>query len=86
LLFLPVRPRTKAILVSVAFASALLDEGAGWLVRFVHPAFAWMKVGGFLLLQAALGGLVTALAIGVARPGRNAYADGEARPTTRGRT
>jgi hypothetical protein len=86
LLFLPVRPRTKAILVAVAFASALLDEGAGWLVRFVHPLFAWLKVGAFLLLQASLGGLVAALAFGVLRPGRNAYADGESRDTAKGRT
>jgi hypothetical protein len=41
LLFLPITARTKALLVIVAFASALLDEGSGWLVRFVHPGFAW---------------------------------------------
>jgi hypothetical protein len=77
LLFLPIAIRTKAMLVIVAFASALLDESAGWLVRFVHPAFAWMKVGGFLLLQAALFGLTLALFVGVLRPGRNAYPDSE---------
>ena len=79
LLFLPVSARTKAILVSVAFASAILDEGAGWLVRFVHPAFAIVKVAGFLLLQASLFGLLVALLVGVAQPGRNAYEDGERR-------
>ncbi len=77
LLFLPVAVRTKATLVSIAFASALLDEGSGWLVRFVHPAFAWAKVAGFLLLQASLLGLTIALFVGVLRPGRNAYTDGE---------
>lgn len=79
LLFLPVSARTKATLVSVAFASAILDEGAGWLVRFVHPAFAFVKVAGFLLLQASLFGLLVLLLVGVARPGRNAYEDGERR-------
>ncbi|GJM45086.1 MAG: hypothetical protein DHS20C21_19280 [Gemmatimonadota bacterium] len=79
LLFLPVSTRTKGILVVVAFASALLDEGSGWLVRFVHPGFAWMKVGGFLLLQASLLGLCIALLVGVLRPGRNGYTDSEKR-------
>jgi len=79
LLFLPVSTRLKGTLVAVAFGSALLDEGSGWLVRWVHPAFAWTKVAGFLLLQAALLGLTGALFVGVLRPGRNAYADGERR-------
>ena len=79
LLFLPISAGKKVLLISVAFASAVLDEGAGWLVRFVHPAFAWLKVGAFLLLQTALFGLTVALIVGVARPGRNAYTDGESR-------
>ncbi len=37
---------------------ALLDEGAGWLVRFVGPGFAWLKIAGFLLLQGSLAALV----------------------------
>ena len=40
------------------FRRALLDEGAGWLVRFGHPAFAALKVAGFLLLQGSLALLV----------------------------
>ena len=73
LLFLPISPRLKAGLVIAAFAAALLDEGAGWLVRFVHPGFAAVKVFAFLALQAALLALVIALFFGVLRPGRNAY-------------
>jgi hypothetical protein len=57
-LFVPASARTKAWLVSLPFAAALLDEGSGWLVRFVHPAFAWAKVAGFLALQASLAALV----------------------------
>ena len=75
LLFLPIPVRTKAVLVMVAFASALLDEGSGWLVRFVHPIFAWTKVAGFLLLQTSLFGLTVAMIVGVLRPTRNAYSD-----------
>jgi hypothetical protein len=48
------------------------------LIRFVSPGFAWLKIASFLVLQAALRGLVIALMIGVMRPGRNAYRDSEA--------
>jgi hypothetical protein len=75
LLFLPISVRWKASLVFVAFAAAILDEGAGWLVRFVHPAFAWLKVLCFLILQGSLLALTGALFVGVLRPARNAYSD-----------
>ncbi|MEZ5065574.1 MAG: hypothetical protein R3B81_12650 [bacterium] len=77
LLFLPVSARTKGTLVILTFVSALVDEGSGWLVRYVHPGFAYTKVGGFLLLQACLLLLTIALMIGMIRPGRNAYTDTE---------
>jgi len=57
-LFVPVSPRAKAALVVVPFVAALLDEGAGWLVRFVAPGFAYLKIAGFLLLQGSLAALV----------------------------
>jgi hypothetical protein len=57
-LFVPVAPRAKAALVVVPFAAALVDEGAGWLVRFVAPGFAYLKIAGFLMLQASLAALV----------------------------
>jgi len=59
-LFVPVSPRAKAGLVVVPFVAALLDEGAGWLVRFVAPGFAYLKIAGFLLLQGSLAALVVA--------------------------
>ena len=58
MLFVPLPGRTKAWLITLPFAAALLDEGSGWLVRFLHPAFAWLKIAGFLLLQGSLGALV----------------------------
>jgi hypothetical protein len=58
MLFVPVSNRLKAWLIVVPFFSAILDEGAGWLVRFGHPAFAWAKIGGFLLLQTSLAVLI----------------------------
>jgi len=57
-LFVPVSSRAKAGLVVLPFVSALLDEGAGWLVRFVSPGFAWLKIAGFLMLQGSLAALV----------------------------
>ncbi|MBW2287594.1 MAG: hypothetical protein JRG80_02890 [Deltaproteobacteria bacterium] len=57
-LFVPLGNRTKAWLIAVPFLSALLDEGSGWAVRFVHPVFAYLKITGFLLLQGSLAALV----------------------------
>jgi hypothetical protein len=54
LLFVPMTNGRKALIVSIAFASALADEASGWLVRFVSPAFAWLKVAAFLSLEAVL--------------------------------
>ena len=59
MLFVPLGNGTKAWLIVVPFFSALLDEGSGWLVRFVSPHFAYAKIAGFLLLEASLAVLVT---------------------------
>jgi len=77
LLFLPFAPSKKAAAVIWTFGSALADETSGWLVRLVAPEFAWLKIVGFLSLQASLLLLIVLLAWGVARPARNAYADTE---------
>lgn len=58
MLFVPIANGLKAWLIVLPFASALLDEGSGWLVRFVSPNFAILKIVGFLLLQASLGALI----------------------------
>jgi hypothetical protein len=57
-LFIPVKGRTKAWLISLPFLAALLDEGSSWLVRFAHPNFAYLKITGFLLLQTSLAALI----------------------------
>ena len=58
MLFVPLRGSWKALLIALPFAAALLDEGAGWLVRYGGAGFAPLKVAGFLLLQGSLGALV----------------------------
>ena len=57
-LFVPVTVRTKVAMIAFPFLSAAFDEGGGWLVRFVSPAFAWVKVAGFLALQTSLAALI----------------------------
>lgn len=58
MLFVPLSGRVRAWLIACPFASALLDEGSGWGVRFADPIFAWTKVLGFVSLQASLAALV----------------------------
>ena len=58
MLFIPVRNRLKAWLIAVPFLAGFLDEGAGWLVRYASPSFAYLKIAGFLLLQTSLATLV----------------------------
>ncbi|MDD9801549.1 MAG: hypothetical protein OXU78_03960 [Deltaproteobacteria bacterium] len=75
-LFTPLANRVKAWLIALPFAAALLGEGAGWLVRFVHPAFAWAKIGGFLLLQGSLAALILLSLWAVFRGSSESYRDG----------
>ena len=63
LIFAPYSKRTRVILIVTAFLSAALDEGAGWLVRFVHPEFAVLKLAAFVSLQGILAFLLIGLAL-----------------------
>ena len=67
ILFAPFSDRAKRRLVYLAFGTALLEEGSGWLVRFVSPDFAALKVLSFLAFQAVLGGLIASLALFLSR-------------------
>lgn len=62
-IFVPVSKGVRMGLIGSAFAGAALEEGAGWLVRFVDPRFALLKVCGFLALQASLLLLLGALGL-----------------------
>jgi hypothetical protein len=75
LLFVPFQPRTKLWLITLAFVSGVTDEGAGWLVRFVHPGFAYVKIAGFLLLQVMLAVLIVAVLAAATAGFRNAYTE-----------
>ncbi len=77
MLFVPLKNTTKAWLIVLPFVSALLDEGGGWLVRFGHPGFAWVKIAGFLLLQGSLAALVGLSLWSVFAGSQRNYASGE---------
>ena len=50
--------RLKIWISSLTYLSAIADEAGGWLVRFVHPLFAWFKIGAFILLEFSLAALL----------------------------
>jgi len=63
LLFTPLAMNLKVWLTALTFGSAVADEIAGWLVRFVHPAFAWFKVGAFLTLEFSLAAMLIVVTV-----------------------
>ena len=67
LLFLPVNGRIKASLVVVTFASTLTEQLSGWLVRYVSPHFAWLKIGSVLVMEICLLSLTAMLLVGSLR-------------------
>jgi hypothetical protein len=44
----------KVWLSAVIYLSAIADEAAGWLVRYIHPLFAYFKIAAFLTLEFSL--------------------------------
>ncbi len=58
MLFVPLDVRLKAWLVVVPFVAGIADESAGWLIRFVSPLFAYLKIAGFVTLQTSLAVLI----------------------------
>ena len=63
------------VFVFISFTSALLSEVSNWLVRFVSPSFAYLKIVSFLTMELSLSGLVMLLALYIFKPERNAYKD-----------
>jgi len=71
MIFAPYARRTKVAVIALAFGSSFLDEASGWLVRFVHPGFAWLKLCAFVALQGVLAFLLVGL-FAFLRAGRRA--------------
>ena len=79
LVFAPMHNARKTALIVASFVSALLMEAAGWLTRFAHPGFAWLKVIAFIAFQLLLGGLIVGLAVFLVRGRRHPHPQEHAR-------
>jgi len=66
-IFTPFSKAGKYVFIFVAFLSAFLNEASNYLIRFVNPVFAWLKIVAFLSLQASLLLLVIAIIIFLVR-------------------
>lgn len=65
--------RLKIWLSALTYMSALADEAGGWLVRFVHPYFAYFKIAAFLLLELSLVALVLVVTVSLIRARRHLH-------------
>ena len=63
--------RLKIWLSGLTYTSAIADEAGGWLVRFVHPLFAYFKVFAFVVLECSLLALIVAVALSLIRARRH---------------
>ncbi len=60
-IFAPWGDGAKRWVIGLGFGSSLVGEGSGWLVRFVSPSFALLKVACFVVFQAVLALLIVTL-------------------------
>jgi len=44
----------KFFLIWISFTSGLSDISSGWLIRFVSPSFAYLKIASFIIFQISL--------------------------------
>ncbi|MGH8584578.1 MAG: hypothetical protein ACREWG_17790 [Gammaproteobacteria bacterium] len=77
MLFVPFAVRLKVWLIGLTFFAAVANEAGGWLVRYVHPGFAYFKIGAFLLLELTLAALVIVVTKALIAGDRNSYRDSE---------
>jgi hypothetical protein len=80
MLFVPLRADIKPWFIIIPFTAALLDEGGGWLVRFVHPLFAYVKITGFMILEASLAVLICVSLWAVFAGTQDSYRNGQQPP------
>ena len=67
----------KIWLSGLIYVSALADEAGGWLVRFVHPLFAYFKIVAFITLELSMAALIFMVALSLIRARRHL---GEVKP------
>lgn len=54
ILFAPIKNIYKLALILSSFISALGDISGGWLIRYVSPQFAYLKITSVIILQISL--------------------------------
>lgn len=59
--------KLKIWISGLTYCSALSNEIAGWLVRFVSPLFAYLKIASFVILELSLLVLMIAVSISLLR-------------------
>jgi len=67
-IFAPFKNSIKVGIIAASFLSAFIGEMSSWLVRFVSPHFAILKIFCFLTFQFTLGGLIVILGLFLAFP------------------
>ena len=61
MIFAPGKNQTKILIIVTTFLSAFLGEASSWLVRFVSPQFAPLKILCFFIFQGMLAYLLVGL-------------------------
>ncbi|MGR9072857.1 MAG: hypothetical protein ACU833_07320 [Gammaproteobacteria bacterium] len=60
----------KIWLSGLIYLSAIANEAGGWLVRYIHPDFAYFKIVSFLLLELSLAMLIVLIGISLIKSRR----------------
>jgi len=66
----------KLILILSSFLSALGDISGGWLIRYVSPQFAYLKIASVIVLQLSLALLIIIVIMFLYSKGKNAVYSG----------
>jgi len=53
----------KVGLNAAIYIATILNEAASWLVVFVHPYFAYLKIGSFMVLELSLLALIISVSV-----------------------
>ena len=54
MLFTSLSSGWKLTLIVVPFTSSFLEIISGWLIRYISPIFAYLKLGSYIVMQASL--------------------------------
>jgi hypothetical protein len=81
MLFAPLSDRAKHLGIWLPFVFAVGNEGAGWLVRFAAPEFAYLKIATFLGLELSLIGVMAVTAHSMLSGRRGGYRVAASRDT-----